>query len=175
MKAPENGGGTLSMAREVYAGPDGQLHQRPVQEIINYFNKPVSGLPNELSTPQDFKVPANYMLHCSVGMGENAVMSIGFREQPGNTKSGYKLIINPRDNFIELKDTGARSVKYPCTLDVTKPVDIRVFVVNDIIECYVNNAYVVSMHAYNYKDGQLSFQWDGSCSIKDIKVNIPMK
>ncbi len=31
-------GGTLSMAREVYAGPRGELFQRPCREVIDYFD-----------------------------------------------------------------------------------------------------------------------------------------
>lgn len=168
-------GGVLSMVREVYANDDGELHQRPVQEVINFFNKPVSGVKSAFKEPHSFKVPANYMLHSSVVMDGKAVMSVGFREQPGDAKSGYKLIVNPGEQFIELKNGGTRSVKLPCKLDVSKPIDIRVFVLNDIIECFVDDAHAVSLHAYNFKTGSLSFGWEGGGSVQALTVNAPAK
>jgi sucrose-6-phosphate hydrolase SacC (GH32 family) len=164
-------GGTLSMAREIYAGKDGELHQRPVQEVVNYFNKPVSGISSELDEPKELKVPANYMLHCQVSMEQNSIVTIGFREQPGDDKTGYQLIVSPASGTIELKNSGNRSAKFNCKLDMSRPIDVRAFVNNDIIECFVNDAHAVSIHAYNYRSGQLSFNWDGHCEVRELTVS----
>ncbi len=164
-------GGTLSMAREIYAGKDGELHQRPVQEVVNYFKEPVTGLSPELEETKELKVPANYILHCQLNVEQNSVVTIGFRQQPGKADSGYQLVVNPATGTIELKNSVNRSAKFNCKLDTSKPIDVRAFVNNDIIECFINDAHAVSIHAYNYRSGQLSFNWNGQCVVQDLTVS----
>lgn len=188
-------GGTLTMAREIYAGVNGELYQRPPAEIIEFFDNTILDLTLEPdfrliqhtwkydsgallgyvdgAQPArcSFDVPANYMLKCSVEMGADAVLTIGMRQQPNDSRSGYRLTIRRKE--IELASR-YRSHKCICNLDYSGPLEVRLFVLGDIIECFVNNAYGFTMRACDYTDGQLILEiGQGNAKIKELTVSIP--
>ncbi|MFX0101170.1 MAG: family 43 glycosylhydrolase [Candidatus Hodarchaeota archaeon] len=191
-------GGTMAMAREIYAGDDEKLYLRPVQEVIDYFGRPILELKDKPvptvasgsweyingslnvskeysgSAHGSFEVPADYMLHARVKMPALGTVTVGFREQLGNVDTGYKLILSPETGEIILSDLGNYVHKMPASLDYDEPVDIRVFVMNNIIECFVNDAYNLGIRAYNFGEGLLSF--DCSCegiAIQALEVKVP--
>ena len=166
-------GGTLSMAREIYAAQDGSLRQRPVQEVINYFNKPVAKIKPELTVPTKLKVPKDYMMHFNAQLAADSTLSVRFREQAGATESGYLLTVNPQSGVIELKNKYGKSARFVADLNPSQPVDVRVFVIGDIIECFINDSYAVSLHAYDYKSGLLDISWNGAGTVSALMVTTP--
>ena len=187
-------GGTLTMAREIYAGVDGELYQRPPAEIIDFFDSTVLDLTLEPDLRLvyntwkydsgallgyangaqpvrcGFDVPASYMLKCRVEIGADTVLTIGMRQQPNDPRSGYKLTIRGKE--IELASS-YRSHKRICDLNYSDPLEVRVFVLGDIIECFVNDAYGSTMRVCDYTDGQLSLEVaQGDAKIKELTANI---
>ena len=71
-------GGTQSLPRELYAGPEGQLYQRPVDEVTAVFSQKVL----EIAEPRDvgaglvLPTPDNYMLQCSIQLDPQAALTI---------------------------------------------------------------------------------------------------
>ncbi|MCP4785709.1 MAG: hypothetical protein GY903_24925 [Fuerstiella sp.] len=111
--------------------------------------------PNEYSHCL-FDVPKDYMLKLQVHTGHQAVFTVGFREQHGDKRSGYKLIINRRTNEIEINspsDAYPRSVKF----GANKPITVQAFMTGSILECWVNDAHAFSMRDYDFPGGKLSF------------------
>ena len=103
-----------------------------------------------------FDVPDDYMLKATVQLDHRAVLTVGFREQESDRKSGYKLVINRRTSEIEINSPSAsypRAVK----LDAGKPVTVQAFLVGSILECWVNDAHAFSLRDYDYPAGKLSF------------------
>ncbi|MHB1000226.1 MAG: LamG-like jellyroll fold domain-containing protein [Armatimonadota bacterium] len=94
-------GGTMNLPREIYAGQEGMLYSRPVQEVIDVFNKTVFDLSqkpgiesevwkykqgvlsgaSEIGTQCRLDAPDNYMLECTVELDPNAVFTLIMRDQ----------------------------------------------------------------------------------------------
>lgn len=103
-----------------------------------------------------FDVPDDYMLKATIQLDHRAVLTVGFREQKGDRRSGYKLVMNRRTNEIEINSPSAsypRAVK----LNPNKPVTVQAFLVGSILECWVNDAHAFSLRDYDYPNGKLSF------------------
>ena len=119
-----------------------------------------------------FDVPDDYMLKATVQLDHKAVLTVGFREQKGDRRSGYKLIINRRTNEIEINSPTAsfpRSVK----LNPNKPVTVQAFMIGSILECWVNDAHAFSLRDYDYPKGKLSVEVvGGKARIRSLKVNV---
>jgi sucrose-6-phosphate hydrolase SacC (GH32 family) len=190
-------GDTMSMAREIYAGKDNKLYLRPIQEVIYYFGKSilelkdkpmpnvtagaweydgeslVVGKGNDKNAHGSFEVSADYMLHARIKMSAAGTVTVGFREQSDNAETGYKLILSPESGEIILSDLGKYVHKMPAELDYSKPIDIRVFVMNNIIECFVNDAYNLGIRAYDFEKGLLSFERTGDqMVVQELEVKI---
>ncbi len=170
-------GGTLSIPREVYAGPAGQMLFRPIAEVNAVFTRATLDLASK-PTPNirrgqwqyeganlvgragdtgaltSFDVPANYMMKGRFQIGPRAVFSIGFRTQE-QEDVGYYLVLRPEQQEAEI--VGAR-FRYgrKIFLDVKRPVEIQAFVQGSIIECFINDAYAFTIRAYNFPEGKLS-------------------
>lgn len=148
-------GGTLSMPREVYTDSAGNLYQRPPKEIVQAFKTITSGktaIKNTLS----LKAPADMMFHTNLKASDATTeVQINFRQGKDTTHAGYHLRMNFATKEIEV-GSAFKSYKRICDLDITKPVDVRIFALGDVIECFVNDAYCFTMHGYDSSGSGLS-------------------
>ena len=169
------------------------LAKKPKPEVVPLYR---SWMPNGGATPSwqyegnqlanaqamreeyahcSFDVPKDFMLKAQIQLDPKAVLTIGFREQKGDKKSGYKLVINRRTNEIEINgpnDAYPRPVK----LDPNKPITIQAFMVGSILECFVNDAHGFTLRNYDYPDGKLSFDVvGGKARIQKMTVSTAPK
>lgn len=154
-------GGTQCLPRELYAGPDGQLYQRPVEEATAVFSKTVLGItkPRDIPPSLTLETPNHYMLLCSVQLDPSATLTITMRQQ-GDRTGGYNFVIRPDVQKAELNGPGFRYDRN-CTLDTAKPIKFQAFVQGSIIECFINDQFAYTCRAYNYPAGNLSFEVQG--------------
>ncbi len=151
-------GGVLCMPRELYADAQGHLHERPVQEVIQAFNHPILDLPDGYTPGQRLEVPPDYMLHCRLHPSSpGSRVTLVFRQPQGDPLAGYRLTIDFGSREIGL---GGQHTSYKCVadLDESNPVEIRLFVVGTVCECFVNDAYCLTMRIYDYPQGGVSLE-----------------
>ena len=166
-------GGTQSLPRELYAGPDGQLFQRPVDEVTAVFKYPVLNIkePRNVANGLVLPSPDNYMLECHVQLDPQATLTIGMREQ-SDGKGGYRFILRPKSQEAELTGPGFRYNRR-CTLDASKPIKFQAFVQGSIIECFVNDQFAYTSRTYNYPKGALTFKVEnGNANLLDLSVKV---
>ncbi|MBU0679398.1 MAG: hypothetical protein KJ626_14960 [Verrucomicrobia bacterium] len=186
-------GGSQCLPREVYAGSDGLLYMRPVDEVTAVFEKTVLDLTNEppvspaaewkredsvllghaerTGSQQVFDVPDNYMMQCRMQLDPGAEFTVVFREQEGSGY-GYKLVIRPDKNEAEIN---SRSFSYPrfCEVDASEPITIQAFVQGSMIETFINDKYAFSCRAYDFAGGQLGLNVSGgSVEVQELSVKV---
>jgi sucrose-6-phosphate hydrolase SacC (GH32 family) len=149
-------GGDQSVPREVYAGPDGMLYFKPVPEAVAVFGKTFVKSPISAKQAQSMEenFPDNYLLDCRVQLQPTADLTVQMRAQKDDPAAGYRLIVRPAMNEIELSGKAFKYVR-PATIDAGQPVKIQTFVQGSIIECFVNDAYAFSCRAYDFRKGTL--------------------
>ena len=188
-------GGTQCSPRELYAGPEGQLYQRPVDEVTAMFSKPIMrladqpaitrlhgswayegaaliGQSGDISAACAVPSPDHYMLECSVLLDPQATLTITMRQQP-NGVDGYNFVLRPKCQEAELGSPGLPGFRYTrrCTLDTDKPIKFQAFVQGTIIECFVNDQFAYSCRAYNYPKGTLGLKVeDGKAKVLQLAV-----
>lgn len=157
-------GGTQCLPRELYAGPNGQLYQRPVEEVTAAFTKTVLeiGKPRQIGAELTLPTPDHYMLQCSIQLDPQATTTITMRRQPDGT-GGYNFVMRPASQEAELNGPGF-CYKRPCTLDTAKPIKFQAFVQGTILECFVGDQFAYTSRAYNFSQGSLAFKVDGGIS-----------
>lgn len=140
-------GGTLSMPREFYADDTGRLLQRPAQELIHHFSQQVLDVPEGRQFPARWDVPRDFMLHAKLrATTPDARVTIAFRQPTDG--SGYHLNIDFQSREVELGDK-FRSNKRGCDFDPADPLDVRLFVVGTVVECFINDSYCFTMRVYD--------------------------
>jgi sucrose-6-phosphate hydrolase SacC (GH32 family) len=163
-------GGTQCLPRELYAGPNGQLYQKPVEEVTNFFNRTVM----EITIPQDvttcaLPVPDHYMLQCELQLDPQASFAITLRQQANGT-DGYHFVLNPKTQEAELNGPGF-CYRRRCPINTSKPVMFQAFVQGTIIECFVNDQFAYTSRAYNYGQGQLGLSaMNGKVKLLTLRV-----
>ena len=158
------GGGpypVMNLPRELYAGPEGQLYQRPVDEVTAAFTRTVLHFdkPRAVAAGFELETPDNYMLRCRVQLDPQATLSITMRELP-DAPGGYTLNLRPKTQEADLSGPGFRENRR-CTLDPSKPIKIQAFVQDSIIECFVNDQVALTCRARTYPKGVLRFKVQG--------------
>jgi len=175
-------GGPMAMPREVYAGPDGLLYMKPVDEVINVFQHTVFDLADKPKFTQTgsqwrldgavlqaegsqagslalFDVPDNYMLDCQVKLATESHFTIAMRRQDA-TGDAYRLTLLPGKGQLSFVGPGIKRTR-PCPVDTSKPVNIQVFVQGRLIECFVNDQFAQTCRAPHYASGKLALSLDG--------------
>jgi beta-fructofuranosidase len=179
--APLDGPGIMALPREIHFGPNQEVLQRIPQEVLSYLNKvnielsknPVpeqqsgwvlnSGkLISNGTSNVNYKVPADYYLHCNVTLSGNSELSIKFRVDPNITDSGYTLRLISAQNRVELFSKYKNWGENTWPVNFNYPVDIKVFVLGTCIECIINDSYGITMRGYDYTDGLLYFNTPNS-------------
>ena len=158
---PLSWGGTQCLPRELYAGPGGQLYQRPVDEVTAVFAKSVlkADAPREVAPGFALETPDHYMLQCQVRLDPEATLTITMRRQADGT-GGYSFVMRAKNQEAELNGPGFRYHRR-CTIDTSKPVKFQAFVQGTIIECFINDQFAYTCRAYNYPKGSLGFKVEG--------------
>lgn len=167
-------GGTQSLPRELYAGPDGQLYQRPVDEVTAVFSKCVFKLdaPRDLPPTFALETPDHYMLQCRIRIDPEAALKITMRQQTDGT-GGYHFVMRAKNQEAELNGPGFRYNRR-CTLDTAKPIKFQAFVQGTIIECFINDQFAYTCRAYNYSRGSLGFQVEGGgAQVLELEIMTP--
>jgi sucrose-6-phosphate hydrolase SacC (GH32 family) len=185
-------GGTQCLPRELYAGPNGLLYCKPIDEVTAFFKKTVldiahtpaftdnsatwkitkSGISGQNATYGSqcvFDAPANYMMECTFRMDPSSVIEMTIRENGAN---GYKLILNPAKHQASLKGRSF-SVDRNARIDTDKPVNIKAFALGTMIEVFVNDQYALSCRAYDYPSGNLGFSiFGGKVELTGLRIGV---
>ncbi|MBX7257100.1 MAG: hypothetical protein K1Y02_12125, partial [Candidatus Hydrogenedentes bacterium] len=83
----------------------------------------------------------------------------------------YRLAINFETKEIALEDQ-YRSHKRVCDMDPLQPVDVRIFVLDTAIECFVNDAFCFTMRAYDRTNGDLALEAENAdCVIRGLAIS----
>ncbi len=192
---PGTWGGTQCLPRELYAGPNGQLYCRPVEEVpavfvrtaLNLSEKPAFAGPaptwryegttlvGESANPSAFcafNAPDNYMLECRVRLDPKAEFTVHMRQQAGGN-GGYRLVLRPEKKEAELSGPGF-GYKRACPVDTHAPIKLQVFVQGTIIECFVNDQYAQTCRAYNNPQGRLALGVSGGKAVvESLVIKLP--
>jgi sucrose-6-phosphate hydrolase SacC (GH32 family) len=187
----EQWGGAMCVPRELSAGPEGQLHSRPVPEALALFNKTVLSLldrpagvgkgwfysgPALVADPIvdphptiDLEVPDHYLLQATAQVESKTELSLVFRAQAEEAE-GYHLILRPAIQEAEIRSPGFRYARR-IHLDASRPITVTAFVQGTIIECFINDAFAFSCRAYNHPSGQLRIEAAcGPAKVLDLSV-----
>jgi len=184
-------GGTQCLPRELYAGPEGQLYCRPVEEVVAVFTRTVLDLASKpkLSQPAaawhydgtallgsgsscTFEVPDHYMLQCEIRLDPKAQLAIAMRQQADGPHA-YRFLLDPEKKEARLSGPGF-DYRRACPVDTSRTIKFQAFVQGTIIECFVNDQYAQTCRAYNYQQGKLGFELSGGQAvIKSLRVKLP--
>jgi sucrose-6-phosphate hydrolase SacC (GH32 family) len=164
-------GGTQCLPRELFAGPDGQLYQRPVDEVTAVFTNNVLKInkPRDVGPGFALETPDHYMLQCQMQLDPEATLTITMRQQADGT-GGYNFVLRPKTQRAELNGSGF-CYDRRCTLDTGKPIKFQAFVQGTIIECFINDQFAYTCRAYNYPKGLLGFKVEGG-QAQVLKLNV---
>ncbi|MHC4755303.1 MAG: GH32 C-terminal domain-containing protein [Planctomycetota bacterium] len=161
-------GGTQSLPREVYAGPNGLLYFKPVDEVVAAFTKLlydmkwIGQITVQPEAPAVLEAPPHYMLDCRVRLEPQTEFTVAMRQQEDLSKA-YRLTVRPAKSEAEISGPGFSS-KRTCYVDPSKPVKIQAFVQGTIIECFINDQYAFSWRAYDLSNGKLDLSTKGGNS-----------
>jgi sucrose-6-phosphate hydrolase SacC (GH32 family) len=178
-------GGTQSLPREVFAGPDGALHTRPVPEVREPYSRTVLELANRptpttldaagkpAKSPEPWRYEGRSLVAESDGLTRArfdvpADYHLDLTVRLSGPDARFALALRQqeaRDNHYRLE---VRPAKGEATLagpnsDYVRPVtfapgeDVRIeaFVQGSIIECFINDSHAFSGRAYQRTSGPL--------------------
>jgi fructan beta-fructosidase len=165
------GDGVMCQPRELYAGPEGQLFQRPVAEVTAFFTKTLHQFDKARDVAEGFVLPTpgNCMLECSVQMDPQAELTITLRQQSdgGDFRT---FVLRPKSQDVEFGGPGGREGRR-CPLDASKPIKFQAFVQDATIECFVNDQYGFTFGSQNYPKCALGFKVEGGkAKVLELKV-----
>lgn len=148
-------GGHLSMTRELYAPSPGQLGQRPVAEVVSAFSSQVASWPDGAPTGQALSLPRDFMLHATLkDASPDARAEVVFRRPDDQTSGGYHLRLNFATREVELGGEH-KQFRRVCDFDPAQPLEVRLFAIGTIIECFINDRYAFTMRAYDFHGSQM--------------------
>lgn len=162
----------MCLPRELYAGPEGQLYQRPVDEVTAAHARSLFQLdkPRDLAAGFALQPPANYMLQCSVQLDPRAMLSINMRQQPDPGET-HTLSLRPKSQEAALTNPGGGGGGKHCKMDTGKPIKIQVFVQGSVIECFINDQVAITTRSEKYPKGMLSLKAEGGkANLLDLTV-----
>lgn len=149
-------GGPLCMPRELWTDSSGNQFQRPLQEVLAHFQSLDTRLSEKFVTSQRIKMPEDFMFHAQIkAKATDTKLTVRFPQGKKSDHTGYHLKIDFQNKEIEL-GSAYKSYKRVCDFDPAKAVDIRIFLVGDVLECFINDAYAFTMRAYGERNGDIS-------------------
>ena len=164
-------GGVLTMPRELFVDSEGILCQRPVQEVLNVFDRTILDLSEGPPSDEILRVPDDFMLHCEIrSSSDEGKMTLRFRHTDSDMESGYRLKIDFGDNTVDL---GGQNFQYRQVIDLddSKPISVDLFVTGNVCECFVQESYCFTTRIYNFPSGGLSFpEIESGVEIRNLQV-----
>jgi len=167
-------GGTQSLPREAYGGPNGQLYFKPAAEVVAVFSKLFRETKMTIRSGASavVEVPDHYMADCRVKLDPGTELTVSFRQQADKARA-YRLVVRPGKREAEICGPGFSS-KRPCPVDCSKPVKIQAFLQGTILECFINDQYAFSWRAYDLPHGALGLSVEGgSVDVESLQVRLP--
>jgi len=156
--------GPMSVAREVYEGPNGLLFIKPVPEVINAFDRThaaISGRQLPANTPLAVDVPDDYLLDAIVEMKHGGQLTVTMRG-----RSHVQLIATPEKKQMHMK--GFRTTSLP-TVDPTEPIKIQAIVLRGVIEFFVNDKFAASRSRVP-ASGAFTLTCEKPITIRELKI-----
>lgn len=173
-------GGTLSMAREIYAGPEGQLYSRPPREVSEAFTQTALSLATKPALDRaqgewrydpsglvcgepggtcSLPVPDDYWLQAVVQLDPEATLTVVMRQQDA-ADDGYRLVLCPKAHRGEIHRAGGdfgREIDLP----VDHPITVQALVHGSILECFIDERFAFTCRAYDHRQGRLGLKLEG--------------
>ena len=178
-------GSRSTMVREFYAGSDGRLLQRPLPEVIAAFPKTTQSLSTLSGCPatghvdcngknirfvreeQDARItisdaPQDFLADFTVELAADSTFRLNFR---GDARTvGYTLEISTADNKLWVgtaskntessKEFAERGINVPAN----HPLKVKLFMVGDLIECFVEDVCALTINAYDLKGSKMTIE-----------------
>jgi len=166
-------GGHLSMPREIYAPAPGKLGQRPVAEIVSAFSRQIATVPDGPPPQGPLSLPRDFMLQATItNASPDARAEIVFRRPAGSDQGGYHLRVNFATGEIELGGEH-KQYKQVCEFDPAQPLNVRLFAIGTVVECFINDRYAFTMRAYDFYGPQMLIRAvEGDFQMKDSAVYV---
>ena len=179
-------GGPMPAPRQVYAGPNGLLYMKPVDEVIAVFKHTIleltdmpdflgSMLPwqvrggvllldgEESGSEASFDVPADFMINCRVSLTATSRFTIRLRRD-------YRLTLLPGEGTLLLEGLDINH-RRACPVDISEPIKIQVFVQGSLIECFIDDRFAQTCRAPNHRKGGLGLSVaEGNAEVLILKV-----
>jgi beta-fructofuranosidase len=156
-------GKVMAIPREIYAGPEGLLYMKPVEEVLSLYRQTVLELSNTSVNENVFEVPEHYMLDCRMKFLPDSTLSLVIGGH-------YRLTLDSKQGELSLTGPGIDRTR-PCPMDIGKSVKIQVFVEGNLIECFVNDQFAQTCIVKNPKTRQLGMNAEAS-SVDIIKMQV---
>ena len=166
-------GGHLSMIRELYAPAPGQLGQRPAAEVVAAFSSRAKTLADGPPPAEALSLPRDFMLQATLtDASPDARAEIIFRRPENAASGGYHLRVDFDTREVELGGEH-KQFRRICELDPTQPLEVRLFAIGTIIECFINDRHAFTMRAYDYHGPQMMIRAEqGSFLLQNSAVFI---
>jgi len=168
----------LAMPREIYAGPEGALYIKPVEEVLAVYKNTVfdraeklvfsktssneGGVLKDDAVTATFDVPEHYMMECQLKLKEDSRLTFVIR-------GDCKLTFDPANERWMLGNH-KEQLKSTLPIDITKPFKLQVFVERNLIECFVNDQFAQTCVARGLTTQLGISAADGSVEISKMSV-----
>jgi len=159
-------GGFMCLPRELYAGSNGELLCRPVQEIVQ-AHRTVIAQPSA-ADPRTLPLPQDGMIECRATISPDADLTLTIREQPDG--KAYYLIVRPAEGRITFATPASEWHRDHCRIDASRPIQLRVFTDGTIIECFVNDAYAITRRVYDLDGGVARVSSSGPLTVHAFEL-----
>lgn len=162
-------GGFMSMPRELYPGPNGEILCRPAREITAFHSHTAVEAPHGQAGP--IEMPSDGMVECTVAVKPGASVTLSVREQEDGR--AYRLTVKPSEGTIALATPASEWVRTGCSIDASKPLSLRIFLDGTMMECFVNDAYAITRRVYDLDGGKLRVtSSDPAMQVESLRVRV---
>jgi sucrose-6-phosphate hydrolase SacC (GH32 family) len=157
----------MVMPREIYAGPEGLLYIKPVDEVLAVYKNTLfdltdAGVLKADEAARTFDVPVNYMMQCQFKLDTDCKVTFVIG-------GDYRLTLDPANGCWILDSKDDERIN-PLPIDFTKPLKLQIFVERDLIECFINDQFAQTCSTKK-RSKKLEIDVEaGSVEIQKLKV-----
>jgi len=193
-------GGRASMVREFYLGSNGRLLMRPLPEVAAHFQfsaitldamaggtiagdvrrdgkalvlKAANGTP---AIARLADAPPDFFADFTVTLAPDSTFRFQFRERGGEA---YFVSLSTADNLVVVGNPWTNTESHEGYKDrdlrvaADTPLRVRLFMVGDMIECFVDDVASLTINAYDLKSGGMSLVADhGTATVSDFNIRL---